>query len=506
MRGDLEIVVDNRLLVQTNCSNLHLTTERVINYTAGDGYLVESDNVSVTIRRLEQSACVVKYEMFPVHKRHLRGQVCADPYLMYQDYIFDTNIDMAWTLKGPHETSVIIVDDGIGSHRDIVVAERFPVSLAYFGDHSNSVASVAAGESNNVGLCGANGDSRVVDINLLANDFISDLSESMAFEGIHYEYNAVYCNSWGPTDDGRCEGTGHMFATTLRTKIATGRQGLGCIYVFAAGNGGSDENVNDDGYANNPYTLAVAASHNRDPASFSEWGACIAVTAPGYQLLAAGPDDRFKYFYGTSAAAPIIAGIVTILLSINPNLYWYDVHEIVMVSTKIISTGWSYNAAERRYHYALGSGMADANRAARLAETWIPTTRRANVSQTIEGGRRPLPVLAAFDMQEGVVVEQVVVCVSLHGNSSSGASVGAWVQSPFGTRAILTRPTTRVSLIAGCVYRDWCFTSLTQRGEEGRGRWIFFAESSEGESVVFQSLRLDLLGSTEPFSPYGCVE
>lgn len=37
-----------------------------------------------------------------------------------------------------------------------------------------------------------------------------------------------------------------------------GRNGKGSIYVWAAGNGGSDDNCNCDGYVNSIYTIAIS--------------------------------------------------------------------------------------------------------------------------------------------------------------------------------------------------------------------------------------------------------
>lgn len=47
--------------------------------------------------------------------------------------------------------------------------------------------------------------------------------------------------------------------------VYQGRNGLGAVYTWAAGNGGIDDDCNCDGYANSIYTIAVT-SIGRDQA------------------------------------------------------------------------------------------------------------------------------------------------------------------------------------------------------------------------------------------------
>lgn len=54
------------------------------------------------------------------------------------------------------------------------------------------------------------------------------------------------------------------------------------MYVFAAGNGGDDDNCNADGFITNPYTIAVGAlRENTSRASYSEKCPSVFVAAYG---------------------------------------------------------------------------------------------------------------------------------------------------------------------------------------------------------------------------------
>ena len=70
--------------------------------------------------------------------------------------------------------------------------------------------------------------------------------------------------------------------------IESCRNGLGAIYVFAAGNGGvSNDNCNADGYTNSIYTITVAAMDNlQQHPSYSE--KCSAIMISMYSAHGSG--------------------------------------------------------------------------------------------------------------------------------------------------------------------------------------------------------------------------
>lgn len=65
--------------------------------------------------------------------------------------------------------------------------------------------------------------------------------------------------------------------------VSKGRNGLGSIYVWAAGNDGSaGDNCNYDGYANQRFVILVGASDaDGNPGSYSEPCAALFGLAPG---------------------------------------------------------------------------------------------------------------------------------------------------------------------------------------------------------------------------------
>jgi serine protease len=53
-------------------------------------------------------------------------------------------------------------------------------------------------------------------------------------------------------------------------------------------------------------------------ADFSNWGSCVDIYAPGYQVASAsrGSDAKIDIYEGTSFSAPYVAGVVARMLSL----------------------------------------------------------------------------------------------------------------------------------------------------------------------------------------------
>ncbi len=170
----------------------------------------------------------------------------------------------------------------------------------------------------------------------------------------------IISNSWGAAADFFPLSTRQWDAIYRCT--TEGRDGKGCVVVFAAGN--SNHNINApskgtlDGFATHPRVIAVAASTSMDERShYSNYGLEISVTAPssgkgGMGILTAdvegkpgySPTDYTYDFGGTSSACPLVAGIAGLVLSANPELTALEVRDILEKTARKIGgeTGFSY--------------------------------------------------------------------------------------------------------------------------------------------------------------------
>jgi subtilisin family serine protease len=111
----------------------------------------------------------------------------------------------------------------------------------------------------------------------------------------------------------------------------------GSILIASAGNegiGGADRSFPTA----SPLTISVGASNPYDGrAGFSGTGNALDVVAPGVFVPTVLWDDNtdfFTWFSGTSAAAPIVSGIASLLLSIDPNLSHDDIREILTTTAE----------------------------------------------------------------------------------------------------------------------------------------------------------------------------
>lgn len=500
------VIVDD--VIGVTC-NVHLAAADTNIGRLENMQIVRTPNITRSVA-LYGAACIEPYEVRP---RATRGAVCNDPYISYQEYLDQSRFTDAWVgmAVDASSTYVIVVDDGIGDHFEIAIAASFPLASSSLGVHATQVAGVVASRDNGVALCGASPSAQLVDINLLAKSFLGDASEAVAFTGEHDQWNAVYCNSWGPLDDGRCEKPGTLSRAAFDRGIVHGRGGRGNIYVFAAGNGGKQENVNDDGYANMPQTISVAGLNGASSAYFSEWGAAITLSAPGYQMLTTSDNNNFAYFYGTSASAPLVAAAVSLMLAADANLSWRDVQEILMMSAAPVGSVGDFqtNAARFSYSHTFGAGQLDASMAVRLASRWVALPPRIHASMVHEVDAAPLPLLHMFPVAASLRVEHASVCIKAthHGiDRGDGSTIGVTLESPAGTRAILTKPTTRVSAVAGCSYDDWCFTSLAQWGERSNGMWRIFVEDAAPVPQEMTHVSLTLFGSNASYGFVGCKD
>eukprot|EP00761_Pharyngomonas_kirbyi_P006945 gb/GECH01006954.1/.p1 GENE.gb/GECH01006954.1/~~gb/GECH01006954.1/.p1 ORF type:complete len:726 (+),score=111.92 gb/GECH01006954.1/:1-2178(+) len=420
----------------------------------------------------------------------------------------DANVAAAWDLGYSGDgVRIAMVDDGLQwRHPDLQCnfdrrdsfdydSETTDPSPSVLDDHGTACAGIAAARSNNWCGVGVAYCSRVSGIRLLVGAFGDALAAHAlghALDRIH-----VYINSWGPRDDGRSAPPFPLSRDALAHGAGRGRHGRGAVYVWAAGNGrmeGDDSNY--DVLASSIYTIAVAASdwHGRH-STYSEPGANILVNAPSsthtedggrtseiattdmLSLFGLSPAGCTPRFGGTSAAAPVAAGVVALVLEANPALTWRDVQYLLILTAQQNdphNSEWITNAAGLKFNINYGFGRVDAAAAVLAAEEWDPVASAVDPEVLhIDFGEqgKSIPyadssLLAEFHVESHIELEHVVLEVSLR--HSSRGHVAIHLQSPHGTVVPLTRGRVRdhsTHLVS------WPFMAVGFWGETSSGIW-----------------------------------
>jgi len=123
----------------------------------------------------------------------------------------------------------------------------------------------------------------------------------------------------------------------LMTETAIGNSvDMGINYVAAGGN--SETDACQFSPARHPLALTVGASQiNSSRASFSNYGDCLDLYAPGVSITSAWITDGWsgdgsftRAASGTSMASPHVAGVVALFLEANPTASPADVHSAIV--------------------------------------------------------------------------------------------------------------------------------------------------------------------------------
>ena len=431
---------------------------------------------------------------------------------------------------------IAIVDDGMEiAHEDlapnVLAGKSFnyldgsndPTPPANSGlNHGTAVSGLAAARDlNAVGVRGVAPRAQLVGHNAVASSSLSlDVLDAMIR---NMDIVSVSNNSWGfdPDSSGELYPAEGLWAEGVEAGVTNGRGGKGTVYVWAAGNGyarGSYDNVDNSNYddqANSPYVIAACSvAIDGSPAYYSERGANLWVCAPagsdygvvttdlmgsdGYNSLgSAGLTDisdasYTNTFTGTSAATPMISGVVALMLDANPDLTWRDVRLILAETASNATPAGSLSSAEwtttnpapgqPRYNinHNFGFGIADASAAVQRAKTW--TSVGGFDSQSVvtfaPANFTPVTIAAGGSETRTITVDQDLVIeyveILFDAAHSDRGDLEIVLTAPSGTQSILAEQHDCFGLLG--VPRD------CRKGYDADGGWTFGTARHLGES------------------------
>ncbi len=326
----------------------------------------------------------------------------------------DLNFRSAWPLSRGDGIAIAIADNGIDlTHPDLETAADAGLHFDFGNEtvngnflnddaHGTAVAGLIAAEGyNETGVIGVAPEATLASHIIFEFDrrgiesIVRDdaLMDMFAFRN---DAIAIQNHSWGNVA-GIQSGIDALSEIGIRAAVNDGRRGRGVILIRAGGNERELlNNANDDGFTSDPRAIAVAAVRfDGHATSYTTPGAPLLIAAPSGDLnfpgvattdhqgtagyVSRGRGDIEDYllgdagFAGTSAAAPIISGLVALLLDTNPELTYRDVQQILIHA----GAHWdpndpalTENAAGFRHSHLTGFGVPDAGYAVELAKQW----------------------------------------------------------------------------------------------------------------------------------------
>lgn len=349
----------------------------------------------------------------------------------------------------------------------------------------------------------------------------------------------VVNNSWGASSNFLINvAPAGTVQSGILDAVGYGRDQLGTVVVMAGGNdrqGGANTNYNAL-TANRAVITTGSINAQGDLGTlllgqkpFSNPGASILVSAPGSNIdstsreLTTDNGSTFGTDYavseGTSFAAPIVSGVVALMLEANPNLGYRDVQAILaMTATQVQDpngTDWTTNGATNwngggmHVSHDYGYGKVDARAAVRLAETWQGQNvlwneqTQSQASGTLNAAISDAGTVLSrtLAMTAGLTVESAQVTVNL--THANWGDLIIKLISPSGTESILVnRPgkapgsaaADRGDAISGTM--NYSFNTTHLRGEDSGGTWTLqVIDAATGQTGTLKDWKLDLYGS-----------
>ena len=289
----------------------------------------------------------------------------------------DIHIQEAWSITQGDQVKVAVIDNGFDiAHEDlasnVMVAFNIDANSSDVSDesdgitHGSACASFIVAPINGKGIVGVAPQAKLIAIKQWNN---SDAEVIRGFEYAKNQGAKVISCSWG---------TGQV-SPAVEAELKS-LYDAGITVVFAVGNHNIDmdsEEYHDESEV--PWVIGVGATlENNDVANYSNYGSQLDVIAPGgnafYSIGLLGIDkmgeegstnqndivnSNYTFMSGTSFSAPIVAGVIVLMYSVNPDITPKQVRDILIKTTEKVGGSDLYDKDGFNTYRAFGKVHAD---------------------------------------------------------------------------------------------------------------------------------------------------
>ena len=260
----------------------------------------------------------------------------------------DISVSSAWNYATGKNIKIAILDSGVDkNHIDLAPnisnliydTETSSSQSVIWGDHGTHCAGIAAAvKDNDIQIAGVAPDATIIPI---SNSLSITANNALKLaDGINWAYQHgadIISNSWISLDN-------PAINQAINNAFIYGRNGKGCIIVFASGNQYSSS-VNYPANCNDTILAVGAISKTGTRADFSNYGTKLDIVAPGEFVPTTYPNNLTGLESGTSIACPHVAGVAALILERNSELTVTQVNSIIQRNAKKLS-GVNFNVTK----------------------------------------------------------------------------------------------------------------------------------------------------------------
>ena len=300
----------------------------------------------------------------------------------------DIDVCNAWTISEGANVKVAVVDTGIDLINLDLSANILPQSYDTVSGTSPSQTYRTHGTQVS-GIIGAIKNNNYQIVGVAPQSKLFSISSKLSFtqEGVEQTANGinwavqngadVINNSWYVLFQS------DFLEDAISNALTNGRNGLGCIMIFASGNSTKPQNPSSFGikypanWINDLLVVGAITSQGNRATNFSCYGEKLDIVSPGENILTLTYNNNIIFDSGTSLAAPHVAGICALILSINPYLNVRQVNDIIEKTAKKVGN-YTYSNSPNRpngtWNNEMGYGLANAFEAVKLAQQMYSAT------------------------------------------------------------------------------------------------------------------------------------